>query len=328
MSILNKFYGVNNMGKIERPKSITIIGWIIVSTAVLGILGIIINLANPVYKEILQQTGKSYYMTTVMSLVTSSIAAIAGAAILNRKNWGRILIITIYPLTIIVLTFANGFEPVYVLSILFAAILTYFLTRKKANDFFNNIYTASAGNSSTEKPESAANSTGDNNQTEIIPDPSINNPVKPISILRNVTGIIFIVIGCNFMISLPMILFMMIDDPMKDKLFSIILTFILLSVIPLAIGILIRGIARWKMSLGVPLAVTGGMLIMVAVTIPLSMMSPGWDIAMQSSQPSTSPEMMEKIIRCIIKGSAIFGVLYSIPGGLLIYSQNKISKLK
>jgi len=116
-----------------RPISVTIIGWLLV---VSGVLGLVLYFILFDLHEAITKLPLLLAISFFVNLATTLVLAICGTAILKGRNWGRQLWIggTIADYTAVGV--AGGMRLNWFLGIAFCMGITFFLYRPKASQYF------------------------------------------------------------------------------------------------------------------------------------------------------------------------------------------------
>lgn len=125
----------------KRPRSITIIGWLLIVLTSISVISTISSVSNPIYRDVLEQMEISvayYYTTTLVGFVITLVSAIG---MLKGKNWSRYLYVGSNILGLILSLFAQSISTVMLVPLLSVLVIGFFLFRPVANAYFT---TASA----------------------------------------------------------------------------------------------------------------------------------------------------------------------------------------
>src|SRR3954467_7005397 len=75
----------------QRPLSLTIIGWFMIVTGILGLLGMLFTINNPMAARVYEQSPLPMSVHLALGVVGALIAAICGYGVLKGFNWSRFL---------------------------------------------------------------------------------------------------------------------------------------------------------------------------------------------------------------------------------------------
>ncbi len=120
----------------ERPTSITAIGWIVI---VAGVLSLFVNLLVMTSLPAEEQAGGSALSVQVqytIGLAGFVVMIVSGAAMLSGKNWSRFLYVAWSVTSYFILFFTSPEKGVLVPGFLVFLLITFFLFRREANQYF------------------------------------------------------------------------------------------------------------------------------------------------------------------------------------------------
>src|SRR5262245_48400835 len=72
-----------------RPKSVTVVAWILIVIAGLSLITTTVMLDNPVARDLMSKSPIPIPVQYVMTYTSLVIMLVSGIAILKQKNWGR-----------------------------------------------------------------------------------------------------------------------------------------------------------------------------------------------------------------------------------------------
>ncbi len=122
----------------ERPKSITVVCWILIATGVISLVTGFFSFNNPVTQELMSKSPIPIGMQYVMMFVGLLISIVCGISMLKGMNWARSLYIgwSIIGITIGMAT--SPMKAMMIPGIVIFFILAFFLFRPKANEYFRS----------------------------------------------------------------------------------------------------------------------------------------------------------------------------------------------
>lgn len=123
----------------ERPGSLTAVSWVFILAAILGLLVVSVTVFFPEYESALWPMGSPGWLDIIWILIMSAIILSSGILMLKGKNLGRILYLRFTPISLILSFFIFGWRDVYILTIIFYALLVIILTSKKVKKFFKPV---------------------------------------------------------------------------------------------------------------------------------------------------------------------------------------------
>ncbi len=124
----------------ERPKSVTVVSWIIIVFGGLALWGIPRTIAIyklPEYQALIQSSGDSLGRVIAMLILQSTIYFVAGIAMLKGFNWGRWLYIFGTGGAVLFSIVTRGFSLFALPSIVVYIVLLILLVRRPAAEFFS-----------------------------------------------------------------------------------------------------------------------------------------------------------------------------------------------
>ena len=122
------------MGK--RPLSLTIIAWFLVVTALFGLYGAATMGSNPLVTKMIEQTGIPLAVEQVWSVVGCVVSLAVAYGIFKGQPWSRVLYVAWGILGIVVGYFISPMPLVLMLSVVFLIVISAFLFRDRANEWF------------------------------------------------------------------------------------------------------------------------------------------------------------------------------------------------
>ncbi len=120
----------------ERPRSVTIISWILIVMGSISLIVSTINLNNPVAREVLSKNPIPLSIQYGMMYAAILITLVCGIAMLKRQNWARLLYVGWNIFTFIVGLVTSPAKAMMIPGIILFFILAFFLFRPKANEYF------------------------------------------------------------------------------------------------------------------------------------------------------------------------------------------------
>ena len=123
----------------ERPRSITIIGWLLIVSGGISAINTTSNLHNPRIKEVMSQFLMPIPISYAFSYVGLLIGLVCGIGMLKSRNWARFLYVGWSVISLVVLYINWGTNPGKII-VLFPALIFFlviaFLFSPKANEYF------------------------------------------------------------------------------------------------------------------------------------------------------------------------------------------------
>jgi hypothetical protein len=120
----------------KRPLSVTIIAWFLIVTSIFSIFAFWSSFNNPVAAQIMAQSPLPRSVHMALAGFSIVFNLIIGAALLKRQNWARYAYVALGVLGIVLGFFTSPLKSAILLSLIFLAVITFFLFRKPANYWF------------------------------------------------------------------------------------------------------------------------------------------------------------------------------------------------
>jgi hypothetical protein len=120
----------------KRPRSVTVIAWLTILSALLALAGVWAVQYNPIVaaEAALRPVPLSVQMPFV--LLASCLMVASGSFMLRGANWARMLYIWWSPLGLVMTLLNFGLSPVFFGGVLKVGVEVFFLTRRKSVLFF------------------------------------------------------------------------------------------------------------------------------------------------------------------------------------------------
>lgn len=120
----------------QRPKSITVVCWILIIMGALSLVTSITTLGNPVAREIMAKSPIPINIQYVMMYAGILIMLVSGVAMLNRQNWARFLYVGWSTIGFIIGLATSPMKAAMIPGIVLFLIIVFFLFRPQANEYF------------------------------------------------------------------------------------------------------------------------------------------------------------------------------------------------
>ena len=121
----------------KRPLSLTIIAWILIIFALLGIYSSVTISSNPQAMKMLEQTHVPLIFNQVWGVIGSIVTLIVAYGIFKGQPWSRVLYVVWSLISLVVGFFTAPMKAILVLSLIILVVLCIFLFGEKANDWFS-----------------------------------------------------------------------------------------------------------------------------------------------------------------------------------------------
>lgn len=121
----------------NRPTSLTIIGWLLI---VMGIFGLISQLTmqdNPAVQQVIAESPLPASVHMILGIIGAIVGVVSGYGVLKGMNWSRYLYVGWSAVGLVIGLLTTPFTSIMVLSLLFVGVFAFFLFRPAANDWFN-----------------------------------------------------------------------------------------------------------------------------------------------------------------------------------------------
>jgi hypothetical protein len=136
----------------KRPISITIVGWLLVLSAVLSLLSMWMTYSDPAVQAGMERTGSSPAMPIALGVLGAIVTIVAAYGILKGMNWGRILYTGWAVIGIVAMLIMGPLTNATVVGIVLMLILLFFLFRPAADAWFGRSYFGRRSTGETEPP--------------------------------------------------------------------------------------------------------------------------------------------------------------------------------
>lgn len=121
---------------IPRPLSVTIISWILIVLALLGLVGTLVSMNVPEAREIMEQGKLPVEAQIALSLVGLGVLVVSGIGMLKGGNWARMLYVGWTALSLILGFFTAPAPATMIPSLIIFLIIAFFLFRPAPNAYF------------------------------------------------------------------------------------------------------------------------------------------------------------------------------------------------
>ena len=120
----------------QRPTSLTVIGWLLIVFGLFGLVGQMMGASNAAAQQMLAESPLPASVHMAMGLVGAIIGLACGYGVLKGLNWSRYLYIGWGIIALIFGLFTTPFTSILLLSVLILAVFAFFLFRPAANAWF------------------------------------------------------------------------------------------------------------------------------------------------------------------------------------------------
>ena len=122
----------------NRPKSITVVAWILVVLGTVPGIATLFTLNNPVFIEQMNKGNFPVSLQIALGIIGYLILLVSGIFILRAKNWARWLYTGWGAIGVVATPFNIGISLILLPGTIKYLIIVYFLFTKKANIYFKN----------------------------------------------------------------------------------------------------------------------------------------------------------------------------------------------
>lgn len=120
----------------QRPTSLTIIGWLLIVFAAFGLISQLMMQDNPVAQQMLAESTVPASVHLALGIVGALVSAASGYGILKGLNWSRFLYIGWSILGVAITLITMPFTSILLISVVMIAVIAFFLFRPAANSWF------------------------------------------------------------------------------------------------------------------------------------------------------------------------------------------------
>lgn len=120
----------------QRPTSLTIVGWVLIIFGAFGVLGTLLLPANPVATEILKQSPLPLSAHIAIGAIGALISIACGYGVLKGLGWSRPLYVTWVLISVLITLVSMPFSSLMVVGWVLQAVIIFFLFRPEARAWF------------------------------------------------------------------------------------------------------------------------------------------------------------------------------------------------
>lgn len=121
----------------KRPTSISVIAWILIVMSGINLLTSTMSLNNPMVREIMAKSLLPISLQFAMLYVGLLITIVSGIAMLKGQNWGRFLYVGWGVIGFVIGILTSPMKVAMIPGLVIFAVITFFLFRPKANEYFS-----------------------------------------------------------------------------------------------------------------------------------------------------------------------------------------------
>jgi len=120
----------------KRPKSITVVSWILIILGAISLVTSTITLNNPMAQELMAKSPIPVNIQYIMMYVGLLIMLVCGVAMLKGKNWARLLYVGWSAIGFVIGIATSPIKTAMIPGLVVFLIIAFFLFRPKANEYF------------------------------------------------------------------------------------------------------------------------------------------------------------------------------------------------
>jgi hypothetical protein len=128
-------------GMLKRPTSVSVIAWILIVISGISLITITVRLDGPAFnspmaKELIAKNPLPISLQYALSYMQPLVNLIAGNSMLYGRNWARLLYIVFGAISLVIWFVTFPLKVAVIPGLVTFAVITFFLFRPKANEFF------------------------------------------------------------------------------------------------------------------------------------------------------------------------------------------------
>ncbi|MBN1378683.1 MAG: hypothetical protein JXA04_05565 [Gammaproteobacteria bacterium] len=120
----------------DRPKSITVICWILIVMAAISLITSTLSMNNPIAREIMEKSPLPINIQYAFMFVGLAVMLISGVVMLKGQNWGRWLYVGWSLFGFVIGITTSPMKVAMIPGLVIFLILVFFLFRPIANKYF------------------------------------------------------------------------------------------------------------------------------------------------------------------------------------------------
>lgn len=120
----------------ERPLSITIVGWVLIVFAILGLVAMAMTMGTPRMEADMAASGMPPAAMYALNLLGAAITLACGVGVLKGMNWARWLYVAWGVLSALIALLITPAAGLALISLAIVAVIAFFLFRKPADAWF------------------------------------------------------------------------------------------------------------------------------------------------------------------------------------------------
>ncbi len=120
----------------QRPKSITVICWILIAMGGISLISSTLSLNNPATQELMSKSSIPISIQYIMMYAGLLVTLVCSVAMLKGQNWARLLYVGWSTIGFIIGIATSPLKAFMIPGIIVFLIIAFFLFRPKANEYF------------------------------------------------------------------------------------------------------------------------------------------------------------------------------------------------
>ena len=121
----------------KRPLSLTIIAWLLIVFALLGVYGVFTLGSNPIMTKALAEMHVPLLFEQVWGTVGVLVNLVVAYGIFKGLPWSRVLYVAFGAVGLVVAFFTSPMKAVIVISLILLIVISVFLFSNTGNDWFS-----------------------------------------------------------------------------------------------------------------------------------------------------------------------------------------------
>lgn len=121
----------------KRPVSLTIIAWLLIVFAVIGLIGVATMKSNPQMLKMIEEMHVSLLFEQVWGVIGAVITLACAYGIFKGQPWSRVLYVAWGIVSLVVGFYTTPMKAVLVISLVILIVFAIFLFSAKANEWFS-----------------------------------------------------------------------------------------------------------------------------------------------------------------------------------------------
>ena len=120
----------------QRPNSLTVIGWVLIVLGAFGALATLMLPVNPVAVQLLEQSPLPLSMHVAIGAIGALISIACGYGVLKGLGWSRLLYTAWILISVAITLFSMPFSSLMIIGWVIQAVIIFFLFRPEASAWF------------------------------------------------------------------------------------------------------------------------------------------------------------------------------------------------